>query len=45
MVRKEFYKSQAQELAWRFSPYNTENQKAWIEMIQNTVPATIAEKV
>lgn len=45
MVRKEFYKSQAHELAWRFSPYNTENQKAWIEMIQNTVPATIAEKV
>jgi hypothetical protein len=44
IVRREFYKSQANQLAWRFSPYNPENQNAWIEMIEETKTIS-AEKV
>jgi len=38
ILRKEMYKTQSQELAWRFSPYNSENQKAWLKMIDDAVP-------
>ena len=38
ILRKEMYKTQSQELAWRFSPYNSENQKAWLKMINDAVP-------
>ena len=35
------YKAQSQQLTWRFSPYNPENQKGWIDMINATVPLSI----
>jgi hypothetical protein len=41
ILRKEMYKTQSQELAWRFSPYNSENQKAWLKMINDAVPLKI----
>jgi hypothetical protein len=41
VARKEMYKAQSQQLTWRFSPYNPENQKAWIDMINATVPLSI----
>lgn len=43
VARKELYKAQSQQLTWRFSPYNPENQKAWIGMINETVPLTITK--
>jgi hypothetical protein len=43
VARKELYKAQSQQLTWRFSPYNPENQKAWIQMINETVPLTITK--
>ena len=41
VARKEMYKAQSQQLTWRFSPYNPENQKGWIDMINATVPLSI----
>jgi hypothetical protein len=38
VIRKEIYKSQSQELTWRFSPYNSENQQAWLKLINDAVP-------
>jgi 23S rRNA A1618 N6-methylase RlmF len=41
VARKEMYKAQSQQLTWRFSPYNPENQKAWIDMLNAAVPLSI----
>jgi hypothetical protein len=41
ILRKEMYKTQSQELCWRFSPYNSENQKAWLKLIDDAVPLKI----
>jgi hypothetical protein len=41
ILRKEMYKTQSQELSWRFSPYNSENQKAWLKMINDAVPLKV----
>ena len=43
VARKELYKSQSQQLTWRFSPYNPENQKAWVDMINAAVPLTVTK--
>ena len=43
IARKEIYKAQSEQLTWRFSPYNSENQKAWVSMINQAVSLTVAK--
>jgi len=45
IIRQEMHRSQARELEWRFSPYNPENQKAWLDLLNAAIPLKPAEKV